>query len=67
MYTAIWRMAGLNGKGKIAVWWWLNQKYATVKLEIFPNFRGENKEYLRNHHLVAFVAASFFERGQFVI
>ena len=27
------------------------EKYATVKLDHFPNFRGENNKYLSCHHL----------------
>ena len=27
-------------------------KNMLVKLEVFPNFRGENKQHIQNHHLV---------------
>ena len=38
--------------GKLDSGWWLNQPIwkIWVKLEIFPNFRGENKQYLSCHH-----------------
>ena len=32
-------------------WWFQPIWNMLVKLEIFPNFRGENKKYEWNHHL----------------
>ena len=40
-------------------WWFFtnpSEKYAQVKLEIFPKVRGENKKYLSCHHLVLVVS-----------
>ena len=33
-------------------WFFTNPVEKIVKLDHFPNFRGENKKYWRNHHLV---------------
>ena len=50
-----WGLAGLFSGANLLllVGGWTNpsEKYAQVKLEIFPKVRGENKKYLSCHHL----------------
>ena len=47
------KITGWNKKGQhtLAGWWFQPTWKILVKMGIFPNFRGENKEYLSCHHL----------------
>ena len=43
----------------VTSWWFQPIWKIFVKMGIFPNFRGKNKEYLSCHHLVSFKTDNF--------